>query len=111
MEGANYSVEFNEKKKRVSIKGSMRLPVHEYINYFIPAFMDFSKKIESDVEIDLTALEYLNSSGISFISMYLAEMKDRSQQVTLIGSSDISWQNMTMENFFLCSDTVKIVMQ
>ncbi len=106
----DYTIEFYEDKHRVTMKGTMRLPVNEYEDSINPEFISFSEKADNDIELDLTELEYLNNSGISFISMYLASMKKTGQKITIVGNRDISWQSITMDNFPLCNEEVKIVM-
>jgi len=107
----DYCIEFSENSHKIAIKGTMRLPGHVYRESISPEILTFTEKIATDIELDLSELEYLNSSGISCISMYLTAIKDTEQAVTIVGNRNFSWQSMSIENFNLCNENVKIIMQ
>jgi anti-anti-sigma factor len=94
----DYRIYFDEDQKIVYFRGFLRL---EGMKEYQP-IMDTLLKILTEypsIVINLEALEFLNSSGISMLSMFV--MKVRGQEgktLTFKGSKNILWQTKSLRN-------------
>jgi hypothetical protein len=94
----DYSVWYESEVATVFFKGFLRLPgMPEYqpiINLMLEA-IDRSPNLM----LDLQELEFLNSSGISMLSMFVVKVRDLGNaQLTLQGSNQVFWQTKSLRN-------------
>jgi hypothetical protein len=91
---------FDKNKQTVIFDGSMRLAnLTEYEK--ISTFLNEVVKVSDSILIlDLKNLNFLNSSGITTLSMFILSLK-KSHKVKLrvLGSNSISWQEKSLPNF------------
>jgi hypothetical protein len=97
----DYNITFDEDKKLVTFNGSIRLqnlPAYEPIKKFLIEVGE--KSINSLITMDFTNLQFVNSSGITTLSMFIIESRKNAQyQVKILGSSQVSWQSKSLANF------------
>ncbi|MEM1367597.1 MAG: hypothetical protein AAGG02_06155 [Cyanobacteria bacterium P01_H01_bin.15] len=99
IEGENYQVNFQPESATVEFIGSLRLsgpkeyaPIAEILSQLI-------EPAPSEVILDLSKLQFLNSSGISMISKFVINLrKAKTISATVIGSQDIPWQGKSLKN-------------
>lgn len=93
-----YSIEFDPQSKSIFFRGFLRLDgIEEYqpvMNLLLSAVEE-----TSTCTIDLRELEFLNSSGISMLSMFVVKVREKgSVQLVLRGSDSILWQTKSLRN-------------
>jgi len=91
---------FNNFTSTVVFEGSMRLAnltEYEKVSEFLK---DSAKSVEKNLILDLSRLNFLNSSGITTLSMFIIGLKKlQVTKLKVIGSHSISWQEKSLPNF------------
>ncbi len=100
---------FDEKINTIYLAGSMRLAnmrEYEVVKKFIRQAYD---KTENVLIIDFRKLIFLNSSGITTISMFILAVKKLNKaKINILGSKKVSWQEKSLKNFNKLWNEVKI---
>jgi hypothetical protein len=101
---------YNESESVIVFEGSMRLPnMQEYsvISDFLKEATDAS---DEHLTMDLKSLEFLNSSGITTLSLFILNCKKAGNpQITVLGNNSISWQQKSISNFKKLWNDVEII--
>ena len=99
LEDENYKISFDEEQACIAMSGILRLSGSaEYAP--IVEFLDELLALEGqDICIDLTNLEFMNSSGIAVLSKFMiSARKKQSGGVKVLGSQSIPWQAKSLKN-------------
>ncbi len=91
---------FKESESLLVMEGSMRLAnLMEYdkVSLFI---MECAEKSPSKLTIDMRTLSFLNSSGITTLSMCILHLKKKlTPSLLFLGTTDYAWQDKSLKNF------------
>ena len=106
---------FDESTHTMNIEGSMRLANLAEYEPVKRMLVDGSQKVGAAggvFTLDLSGLIFVNSSGITTISMFiLYAKKQQNPKIRIVGSKEISWQEKSLENFSRLWPEVKVVMR
>lgn len=106
------TLEFIQESGTVVLKGSMRLAnlmEYEVVKIFIKESYD---KVQDMLTLDFRDLKFLNSSGITTISMFVLSVKRLNKaKLQIIGNSEISWQSKSLNNFKKLWNEVEIIIE
>ena len=94
----DYTVQYDRGTATVSLEGFLRLNGMEE---YQPVMNVLLEAVEHSTQftIDLRELEFLNSSGISMLSMFIVKVRDMGTvTLTLRGSDKILWQTKSLKN-------------
>ncbi|MCZ8240002.1 MAG: hypothetical protein O9310_16385 [Leptospiraceae bacterium] len=95
-----YAAYFDEQQQSVVMTGSMRLQnlaSYEEIKNVLKEGLD---KSSTKLTIDLRNLNFLNSSGITTLSLFIIEARNKkSTPMKVIASAKIAWQTKSVLNF------------
>ena len=94
-----YAVYYNSDTKTILCTGSFRLTGSEYaaITDILNTAADEKPAV---LNLDLTGLKFLNSSGINTLSKFIIRLrKHKSSQVNVKGNSEFAWQKKSLSNF------------
>lgn len=101
---------YTESESLIVFEGSMRLPsMKEYgvISDFLNEAADTSAE---HLTLDFKSLEYLNSSGITTLSLFVLNCKqEENPQITVLGNHSIPWQQKSISNFKKLWSDVEII--
>jgi hypothetical protein len=104
----SYSVRVTKDFSRIAFAGTLRLQgrkdyerIHRMLRYT-------SDRSGEGLEIDLRQLQFLNSSGISTLSLFIIEMREIGKNITVTGSKLIAWQSKSLSNFRRLYDKVVV---
>ncbi len=95
----DYQVQFNSKNNTIICAGSFRLTGSEYapIMDILNAAADAQPLF---LIMDLTALKFLNSSGINTLCKFVMRLrKNNISKVNVIGNNEYAWQKKSLANF------------
>lgn len=97
IETEDYRVYYQADRSTVFFEGFLRL---DGIEAYQPVMDLLMVAIEGDQCIlDLHQLEFLNSSGISMLSMFVVKVRDRgTTRLSFRGSEAILWQTRSLKN-------------
>lgn len=104
------TITFDESKSLIIFKGSMRLAnMKEYAG--VSKFLKESASTSNEeLTLDLKDLEFLNSSGITTLSLFILNCKKSGfPKIKVLGSETISWQKKSISNFKKLWDEVEII--
>jgi hypothetical protein len=91
----DYRIECIEASKAV-IAGILRLPTPSaYEAHFKP--IKEHLKNASDPILDLTKVDFMNSSGITALGKLVLFAKENDFAITILGSKDIPWQTKSLK--------------
>lgn len=98
LSGENYRVELDAENDCVRMSGALRLGgLAEYAP--ISQLLENALDGRSALTIDLTDLEFLNSSGIATLSKFVISARNRDTCALAIrGSERIAWQGKSLNN-------------
>jgi len=86
-----YSVTASKKEPTITLKGTLRLQGREQYQPIFDLLMESASQREGKLTIDMRELIFLNSSGISAISLFIIEMRKISKPIEIVGSQSITW--------------------
>ena len=94
----DYCIRYDEDSSTIFFSGFLRLEgVDAYKEILDLCISVFDRQRE--VSINLTDLQFLNSSGISMFSMFVLKIRDLGDsKLTLYGSEKILWQTKSLKN-------------
>ena len=98
IEGENYSLIYDEAANQVAISGSLRL---NGLEEYKPILDALNQGIEagSSMQLDLSGLEFLNSSGIAMLSKFIINARSKDGfALTITGSTKVPWQGKSLKN-------------
>ncbi|MEA5452160.1 hypothetical protein VB780_26540 [Leptolyngbya sp. CCNP1308] len=97
IETEDYRVYYQADRSTVFFEGFLRL---DGIEAYQPVMDLLMAAIEGDqCIVDLHQLEFLNSSGISMLSMFVVKVRDRgTTRLSFRGSEAILWQTRSLKN-------------
>jgi hypothetical protein len=94
----DYRVWYDPTLSTIFLQGFLRLPgIPEYepiLNLMLDAVAE-----SSELTLNLQELEFLNSSGISMLSMFVVKVRNQGKvQLALQGSNQVFWQTKSLRN-------------
>lgn len=96
IETDSYTLESDENGS-VSIRGSLRLNGMDEYAPILDALR--TPLANAGMTLDLSGLEFLNSSGIAMLSKFVIEARSiEGMQLTINGSAQVPWQGKSLKN-------------
>lgn len=109
IEDDNFKIWYEESEYAVFFEGSLRLwDPSEYssIKQFLLDIHDFGMDC---LTIDISNLEFLNSSGINMLCKFVFEMKKVNRtNLLIIGRANILWQKKSLQNLKKLWDKIQL---
>jgi hypothetical protein len=94
----DYCIRYEPATTTICCQGFLRL---EGMTEYQPVMEMMLQALEmsSSLTLNLESLEFLNSSGISMLSMFVVKVREKGNiQLTLQGSKNILWQTKSLRN-------------
>jgi len=95
-----YSVKYIRGNRQIIFEGILRLlGKDEYREIFDLLTIAANETTGLPLTLDMSKLQFLNSSGISSLSMFVIKMRQLDKDITILGSNSIPWQSKSLKNF------------
>ncbi|CCQ55361.1 MULTISPECIES: slr1659 superfamily regulator [Crocosphaera] len=95
----DYCVTYHPETATVSFGGSLRLGGTEEYKPIVDLLDEAAGNDPETITLDLKALEFLNSSGISMLSKFVISIrKKKNSSITVKGSNEFAWQGKSLKN-------------
>lgn len=107
----DYKVSFSETDKKVTFSGTIRLQgMGEYEGIKNLLHESGEKCAPGDkLVLDFAELKFLNSSGITTISMFIINMRKKAgATIKVVGSKAMPWQEKSLHNLNKLWDKVEV---
>jgi anti-anti-sigma factor len=103
-----YSVEYESEIATVFLRGFLRLPGMPEYESIMNLLLDSIEEV-STLTLNLQDLEFLNSSGISMLSMFVVRIRNQGQaQLVIQGSNQVLWQTKSLRNLQRLMPSLKL---
>ena len=94
-----YTVSYDSETITVNFQGSLRLSGTAEYAPIVELLNDVAEKEPETITLNLMALEFLNSSGISMLSKFVISVrKKKNISITVKGANSIPWQGKSLKN-------------
>lgn len=104
----DYSIQHNIDSGTVFLKGSLRLSGMNEYQPIMDLLLDAVEQ-SATFTLNLRELEFLNSSGISMLSMFIVKVRQKETiQMVLQGSDQVLWQTKSLKNLQRLMPTLKL---
>jgi hypothetical protein len=108
LETEDYKAYYDANTSKVVLEGFLRLNGIEKYQPIMNLLLEAATQSGVCV-VDLHKLEFLNSSGISMLSMFVVKVRDIAEsQLSFIGSQNILWQTRSLKNLKRLMPTLEI---
>jgi anti-anti-sigma factor len=95
----NYSVVYDESSQQIVFDGSLRLNGSTEYASISDLLNHVAQQEPPKIVLDLTQLNFLNSSGISILSRFVINVRKRQNiQMIVIGAKKNPWQSKSLKN-------------
>ncbi len=99
VKGEDYRVWYDLVTTTVNCEGSLRLSGSEEYAPIMQLLEEAIANPPIDLVMDLTRLQFLNSSGINMLSKFMIKARQKEGvQITVKGAQAIPWQNKSLKN-------------
>jgi hypothetical protein len=95
----DYTVKYVPEEDTVYMSGTMRLPSIEAYQPILDILLSAIASAPPVLTIDMQQLQFLNSSGMSMLLMFVVKVRDKgSIHMVIKGSQGIPWQTKSLKN-------------
>jgi len=108
----NYQVYYDEATATITCQGSFRLRGGPEYQPILDLLMQAANAKPETLTLDVSALEFLNSSGINTLSKFILQVRKHNASAIIIkGSNQYRWQEKSLVNFQKLLPTLQLEVQ
>ena len=108
----NYQVYYDEATATITCQGSFRLRGGPEYQPILDLLMQAANAKPETLTLDVSALEFLNSSGINTLSKFILQVRKHNASAIIIkGSKQYRWQEKSLINFQKLLPTLQLEVQ
>ena len=105
-----YAIEYNKNERLVKMSGTLRLQgKDEYRDIYEILTKAANDTTGLPLILDMKDLIFLNSSGISSLSLFVLKMRKLDKDITILGNESVPWQMKSLKNFQKLYGKVEII--
>lgn len=110
LQAGDAEITYDNTMSQLTFKGSMRLANMKEYDVVSEFLKEASEHSTDKLILNLEQLKFLNSSGITTLSLFILNCKKKNNlKITVQGNNDISWQQKSISNFQKLWNDVEIV--
>ena len=95
-----YVIEYRKNERLVRMKGALRLQNKDESREIFELLTTAANQTTGlPLNLDMKELVFLNSSGISSLSLFVIKMRKLDKDISVFGSEKIPWQKKSLRNF------------
>ncbi len=95
----DYGIWYEPDSSTIFFQGYLRLDGMEAYRPVMELMLGALEESATSLTLNLAELEFLNSSGISMLSMFVVKVRQKEEvQMVLQGSAKILWQTKSLKN-------------
>jgi hypothetical protein len=95
----DYKIWYEPDSSTLFFRGFLRLDGMEAYKPVMDLMLDALEQASASFTLNLSELEFLNSSGISMLSMFVVKVRQKGTvQMALQGSEKVLWQTKSLKN-------------
>lgn len=96
----DYTINYDKDAKIIQFSGSLRLHNLKAYEPLREMLKTASEEIGDLLTLDFKNLTFINSSGITTISMFIIDMRKKQKaNIKVLGKVSVSWQKKSLANF------------
>jgi len=105
----DYRIWYDPETKRVICQGSLRLSGMEEYAPIVELLNAVLERDKPYIILNLQQLEFLNSSGISMLSKFVINVRQKGDiEMSIQGSQTIPWQGKSLKNLLRLMPSLKL---
>jgi len=105
-----YSINYIKGKRIIKMSGTLRLQdKDEYREIFDLLTKAANETTGLPLIVDMKDLIFLNSSGISSLSLFIIKMRQLDKDISILGNKEVPWQVKSLSNFQRLYGKVEII--
>ena len=104
----NYSIEFISDLNKVIFVGNLRLQSIEKYNEIMELIIEKTKDSSIPFTLDLTNLNFINSSGIASLGILFIELRKFNKKIKIIASKYVNWHVGSLKDFKNINNNIEI---
>ncbi|MCC5918229.1 MAG: hypothetical protein JJU02_12995 [Cryomorphaceae bacterium] len=111
LKAGDAEVTLDENSSSIKFSGSMRLANMKEYEQVADFLKEHGNTFDDSLVLDFENLQFLNSSGITTISLFILNCKKNGGlELTVKGSNEVSWQQKSLSNFKKLWPNIKLEM-
>jgi len=108
----NYQIYYDEATATITCQGSFRLRGGPEYQPILDLLMQAANAKPETLTLDVSALEFLNSSGINTLSKFILQVRNHNASTIIIkGNNQYRWQEKSLINFQKLLPTLQLEVQ
>jgi hypothetical protein len=104
----NYTIEFIPDLNKVIFVGNLRLQSIEKYNEIMEFIVDNVKDSNEPIILDLTNLNFINSSGIASLGMLFIKLREYDTKIRILASKYVNWHVGSLKDFQNINTNIEI---
>lgn len=110
LQAGDAEITFDNTTSTLNFSGSMRLANMKEYDVVADFLKEASEESTEKLTLNLEKLKFLNSSGITTLSLFILNCKKTNNpQIAVRGNKDVSWQEKSIANFQKLWNEVEII--
>ncbi len=109
IKGDDYSVTFDPEAMTIKFQGELSLGGPKDYEPIVNLLNKAANSGPAQLTLDVRELGFLNSSGISMLSKFVMNLRNKRIQLTILGGKNVPWQGKSLSTLKKLLPTLNLV--